>query len=1029
MSSRKTINKLIPTVLMSIAIVCFVCIFLIKFMGKSDMAAMLTWWLMLMLIGMVFQPLSLMLFSRFYDNGWIFSKTLGIAFSSWLVWYLAGIKVIKFTRLNSVIGISICAVLNFVIFALYQKKSANRVNFKECYKTEKICAMIKSELLFFFVFSAWCYLKGYNPSAYGTERFMDYAYVTSILKSDYMPPSDPWFSGGFINYYYVGQYMSAFLIKVSGVGAGRGYNLMMMTLAAFGFSLPHSIAYNLMRFNRIEKSKRNIRPDEENRNFVCDFAAVLSGIAVSLAGNIHYPVYKWIDPVFKRIKGQEPSKYWFADATRYIGYNPDLPDKTIHEFPAYSFVLGDLHAHVINIIFVLTVVAVLLAWLMYRKPKMEIAKKEGCPDKIRFLQETFSPWMIVCMFFIGIFHMTNYWDFPIYFVICGAVVLFSNLIYYRFSLKALALTAVQAVAYVVVWILVALPFTLKFDSISSSINVVDRHTRPFQLAVLWGLPTALLTVFALVKILEFQADEEKRKKTEEENGEKDTESEEEAEDADPENKKKKKKKRAALARFMDNLDTSDLFVLTLGLCALGLVLLPEMIYVVDIYGGAYQRANTMFKLVYQAFILFGIMMPYIIVNFRYFRLGKTLKRTGTVALILLCCTFCYFFEAVVAWFSSHYTTLDASAFLANESADDDAGIKWINENVPKDAVVLEMCGLSYSFFNRVSVFTGNPTVLGWQTHEWLWRSSGNKSYPAEVSERHDDVIEIYTSSSVSRVQELIEKYNIDYIYVGEAEHMDGYVQISDSEISSRYYHGDNYKKIETNETLLKALGTVHMISEAQAGKNYDTYIVEIDHNKVFDTDTITAGGDYKEGAPSEAAYSGSEAYLDFKGNKITKTVYTYDADGLLLREENYKDKSIVSCSVHKYEDGKPTITTDYDEKDNVYSFWNYREFDDFGRCTKMHRFKGDNSFWYTVETVYNSNGSRKSETLTYADDLHEFVVYEYDEKERLKSKTVTNDKTEDTEIWNYTVDEKSGYVVSAEKTLNGSSCFVIDYKY
>ena len=72
-----------------------------------------------------------------------------------------------------------------------------------------------------------------------------------------------------------------------------------------------------------------------------------------------------IIPFLKNLTGREEINYnyWFPDATRYIGYNPETNDKTIHEFPSYSFVLGDLHAHVVNIIFVLTVLAILLSWL------------------------------------------------------------------------------------------------------------------------------------------------------------------------------------------------------------------------------------------------------------------------------------------------------------------------------------------------------------------------------------------------------------------------------------------------------------------------------------------------------------------------------------------------------------------------------------------------------------------------------------------------------------------------------------------
>ena len=85
----------------------------------------------------------------------------------------------------------------------------------------------------------------------------------------------------------------------------------------------------------------------------------IAGAAVSLAGNFHYVLYGLLGEVF-RLQGSE--NYWFPDSTRFIGYNPETQDKCIHEFPCYSFILGDDHAHMLNIMFVLTAVAILYAW-------------------------------------------------------------------------------------------------------------------------------------------------------------------------------------------------------------------------------------------------------------------------------------------------------------------------------------------------------------------------------------------------------------------------------------------------------------------------------------------------------------------------------------------------------------------------------------------------------------------------------------------------------------------------------------------
>lgn len=99
--------------------------------------------------------------------------------------------------------------------------------------------------------------------------------------------------------------------------------------------------------------------------------------------------------------------YWFPDATRYIGFNPDVPDKTIHEFPCYSFVLGDLHAHVVNIMFILLLLGLLYAWIkMVRKKDFVL----GQPGTGEFWgKQLFMPQILMAAVLLGMFHWTNFW--------------------------------------------------------------------------------------------------------------------------------------------------------------------------------------------------------------------------------------------------------------------------------------------------------------------------------------------------------------------------------------------------------------------------------------------------------------------------------------------------------------------------------------------------------------------------------------------------------------------------------------------
>lgn len=757
---------------------------------KDDFGEVMTWWLTLVLLGITFYPLSMVIFGKFRDGGWIFSKGIGLALSGWLLWYLSSVRIFKFTRTNAVITIGICLALNLVLVYFMGKKKKLEFNM------EKLSCAAVSEALFFMLFISWCFLKGFKPEAYGTEKFMDYGFMTTMMRSEYMPPQDLWLSGENINYYYLGQYLATYFTKLSGVTVGRGYNLFLMTVAAFGFTMPYSIISNVASVFIKDKYGDSSR----RYGAFAPICGAVAGIAVSFSSNMQFTLYKYVLPKVRDLLGitemaknldYEFPSYWFPNATRYIGYFPETTDKTIHEFPLYSFVLGDLHAHVANIIFVLTVVAILLAWTMYRKDQ----------EKLDFKQELLRPEILLLGFFVGLFHMTNYWDYPIYFVVSGAVILFSNLKKYRFTIKAVWLTAAHAAEILLISAIVCLPFTLSFDQISSEINLCSDHTPLYQLIILWGVPALSVIAFVINRIGDLK-----------ERGYFGEGSAETITVKVGDRTKTKVIKRCGLFVWMDKLSTSDMFVTILGLCALGLVLIPELVYVKDIYTGDYKRANTMFKLTYQAYILFGLAMGYMLPKLLIFIKKRGLRIFSGILLVMLFSTSLYFFESTKAWFGdytdlSRYKTLDASAFIENESKADAELIAWLNENVEGTPVVLEKNGASYSFHERVSVLTGLPTVLGWKTHEWLWRSSRGTEYPPELTEREQDIEAIYCSNNEAIVRSLIDKYDITYIYVGKLE-MEGF----DSAVNAEF---------------LKSLGTVVAEHKKGDGEKYDSFIVKV----------------------------------------------------------------------------------------------------------------------------------------------------------------------------------------------------------
>ncbi len=219
---------------------------------------------------------------------------------------------------------------------------------------------------------------------------------------------------------------------------------------------------------------------------------------------------------------------------------------------------------------------------------------------------------------------------------------------------------------------------------------------------------------------------------------------------------------------MENTHPSDLFVAGLVLCAIGLVLIPELVYVRDIYEENSARANTMFKLTYQAFTLLGISMAYILMRFLLNK-SRALYVTGILGSICLFSTIGYLGTAVSDWFGdvldrSGFQGLDATAYLEEEYPTDAGAIDWLNEHVDGSPVIVEACGDSYSEYQRVSAMTGLPCVLGWYVHEWLWRNDTD-----DLNQRKDDVKLIYTSDDEAEVHGLLEKYDVSYIYVGDLE--------------------------------------------------------------------------------------------------------------------------------------------------------------------------------------------------------------------------------------------------------------------
>ncbi len=711
----------------------------------ADNVPFLKWWLMVLILGLGYYPLGAVLFSSLRDRGYIFSKVLGIGLAGFLTWVLVVCGAAKFTS-GAVIAVT--AVSMALCWILYIKKAEK--------KTLDLDLVLGEELIFLAFFLLWTYFAGFRPEAKGTEKFMDYGFMAAMTRSDTLPARDLWYSAGNMNYYYGGQYYAVFLTKLSFTRIQETYNLMRTLVAAFAFVLPFNLVFHMIR--EIPRKVKAVP------GWIAALGGLLAGAAVSLAGNMHYVLYGLFGDVFK-LSGYED--YWFPNSTRYIGHNPLTDDQCIHEFPSYSFVLGDLHAHVVNVMFVLLTVGILYAWMKGIREREE----EGQAFSVKKL--LLEPAVIACGVLTGIFHWTNYWDFVIYTTAALICIFFTAMYRYRGQAKAVAAaTVLQTAEVFVLGTLAALPFTSSFETMVSGIAFSKYHTVLYQFLILWGLPFALVLILLLAVLIKYL---------------------------------RAYREPGRFREFFRRVSLSDTFALILGICGIGLVLIPELIYVRDIYENGYARSNTMFKLTYQAFILFGMAMAYAIVRLLLWK-GRKLARTlGAAGLAMVLLTCGYFGYSVKCWFGnvldvSGYRCLDATAYLENVYPEDAAAIRWLNENVEGNPVVLEANGDSYSDYCRVSAMTGLPTVLGWYVHEWLWRGD-----TADLNEKSAEIQTIYTSGDREAVEELLEKYEVEYIFVGSCE---------------REKYGENL-----NEDLLRSLG--EEVFPGGTGETGGAYIIKV----------------------------------------------------------------------------------------------------------------------------------------------------------------------------------------------------------
>lgn len=751
----------------------------------TDFPFIITWWAVIFVIGAAAFPLTRKLFSSWWDQGYLLSKAVGLCLVTLVVWQLSTFKVLPFSTLSIVVGIVIVFFLGIIPVAFTSKK--------ETLSWKKIIIL---ELFFFLSLTFWSFIKAHEPDIRSLEKFMDYGFSKSIQNTPYFPPPDMWYAGGTINYYYFGHLTQALLSTLSGIHLSYGYNLMLATIFAYCLTMSFGIGVQLYVTSR--KQLSSFQKFTKKDKVLAIITGILAAYLVTLAGNMQtiYAFTKgytgedpppfwsvlWTPDEFL-VKGREGIQgYWYANATRFIPF-------TIHEFPSYSFVVSDNHGHVLNIPFALLAISSLLT-IFVIQTKKDVSMVHAQSFSLKKFIHTHLPYGLYGGL-VGILLMTNALDGPIYLGLFGILLLFERSTRTFLSSGWMKEKAMRVGVTIVFFLVVCAPFLFTFNSFASGLGIncppsflanskigpfifeeVEKCQRsPFwMMSLLWGFfwfCGITLTIYELKRISIKHISNSFVN---------------------------------SVRKWWESVSQLHQVLILLFVSTVGLILFSEVFYFKDIYP-AHFRSNTMFKLGYQAFMISSLICAYVIVQIvrkRTLNKRDTLLRRIFFLLLIpqLFLVVIFPFFSVRSYFGSLeiYRGLNGLTWFERDYPDDYNAMKWLEtrnhiekrtnnnwlmplsqvdthvnynfftKHIQDIPVVLEADGDSYTDYNRISVFSGFPTVIGWGVHEWLWRGSYDV-----VAPRKDHVREIYETADYFRLRELLNKYNIEYVVIGKLE--------------------------------------------------------------------------------------------------------------------------------------------------------------------------------------------------------------------------------------------------------------------
>ncbi|MET0552970.1 MAG: DUF2298 domain-containing protein [Vicinamibacteria bacterium] len=727
------------------------------------MTRWLCWYAAVQAAGLAALPVAWAVLSRLPGRGLLLAKPLGVLAVGVALWLGGSHGLLR----NDTGG----ALLALAAVALGGAALARRGLARDASGRRPLLVTVRAharalgagEVLFALVFAGWAVVRAHDPAGAHSEQPMDLMLVSAASAAPAAPPEDPWLAGHPVSYYYFGHWLLATLGRLAGQPVEITYNLgqaCWLALLALGcFAVAHGLARLDGRSERAALS-----------------AGVLASVVVAFAGNPQGTA-DLLQHAGLDLRGLaigraaynfgRPAEPWWWHASRAIAdVAPDGSHlEVIDEFPAFSYVLGDDHAHVLAQPLVVLAVAVALQLLL--------AVREPATGR-RALAGLHPADLAAAAVLVGAIGCASPGDLP------GAAALV--LVAAAWSARARGLSAlwaalVCAAALAAGGLLVFGPFLVTLISPAHGLIANALHPTPLvQVLLMFGglLPgvallaahgarptraawrsafalAVLLPVLAVVVVVATAGPERGRAAA--------------RWAAQPFTLPALGALLACLLARLASPGGSLARRASGGLAAigLGLVMLPEVVYLRDAF---VMRMNTVFKLYYPAWLLLGLASAYAIASAWRGASGRLRLAARASA---CAATVGVGYTAVAVWDVTHGFSRDGPTLsaLAHLAPDERAAVDWVRAHVPTGATVLQADGHDYVAEEaRLAGATGRPTLVGWEGHELVWR--GPAAAPVH-DERIRATADVYRASDADALRSALDAWGIRFVLVGPVE--------------------------------------------------------------------------------------------------------------------------------------------------------------------------------------------------------------------------------------------------------------------